>query len=451
MALWLAYPHQNLGALEEAFGSGGEREAFLAAIARLADLPEPALPRFGPFAAPPSRELVALSDEAGERVLVAARVYPLLAAVSRLAGKIAGNPWLAGGEVDAFGGRAEVRWDGTLWTVGNVPLAEVLPDGAAAGETAGQAGDEEREPAVAELRLTRAVAFLPAGTMRLVRRDGGLELASQEGAAALARLDAELDVGLGAAPAATFAAGDLALLAVSGPGGPLDQRGGDLFGQADEGEEAAAAATPDGTSTGDGEAAPSPAAGLIGEADAGLATVPPPAATARGAFALFSGAPGGGGLAGLLEGLPGAAVWYRPGSERFRLPAERLLTRSGLARAVGNAGGWALVATGHDSSAAAEPLTPRVDRLSAAASLALVVDPRRALAAVDRVTDVLDVVPLASGEEVRRWRDWRTALAPLAAYARLTLVSLPPPEPGVGARSDGHGALRLRLERAPRN
>ena len=173
VAVWVAYPHQNLGALEEGFGSGEERVRFLAAVARLAELPAPALPRFGPFAAPPARELVALSDAAGERVLVAARVYPALAAVARLAGSLAGNPWLAGGEVEAFGGRATVTWDGTLWTVGNVALEDLLPEAAAPiAETSFGGGG-----AIATLRLERPVSFLPAGTMRLARRGDGFELA----------------------------------------------------------------------------------------------------------------------------------------------------------------------------------------------------------------------------------------------------------------------------------
>jgi hypothetical protein len=394
VALWVAYPHQNLGALEEAFGRGEERQRFLEALARLADLPEPALPRFGPFAAPPSRELVALSDEAGERVLVAARVYPALAAVARLAGRVAGNPWLAGGEVDAFGGPAEVAWDGTLWTVGNVPLAELLPAAAPGGAGDGESSGEGAGEAVAVLRLERPVSFLPAGRLRLAERDGGLEVSSAGG------LPVELDLD---GPAAA----GVALLAVSGPDGPLQRQAGG----------------------GDGRA---PRA-----AERGRAAVP------RGAFALFPGAAGGDGLAGMLGSLPGAAVWYRPGGERFRLPVERLLRGAGLAER-GNGGGWAMVATSRAAAAAAEPLSPLVERWSADASLALVADPGAALAAVEGVTDVLDLVPLVSGDEVRRWRDWRTVLAPLGAYRRLTLVSVPAGAAGGG----GSGALRLRLEGA---
>ena len=366
VALWIPFPHQNLGALEEGvleegLGEGVERQRFLAALARVGGLPEPEIPGFGPFTAPPSRELVALSDEAGERVVVAARVYPALAAVSRLAGKLAGNPWLAGGEVDAFGGRAEVRWDGTLWTVGNVSLEAVLAD-----EPGGEGAAEDGEPVLAALRLERPVSYLPAGTHRLHRTTGGLEVATAGKGAP------------GAAGGIALAAGGdgPALLAVSGPGGPLEGAGG--------------------------------------------------------AFALFAGNGGAGGLAGLLDGLPRAVVWYRPGDERFDLPAEEILSRVGE-RARG-AGGWTLLGTSSSAVAAAQPLTPEVDRLSRTASLALAADPAAALAAIDRVLGVLEAVPLIDRDELRSWRDWHTVLTPLAAYRELLVLT---PAPGTAAEEDG--------------
>lgn len=353
VALWIPFPHQNLGALEEGFGEGDERRRFLDALARVAGLPEPEIPGFGPFTAPPSRELVALSDEAGERVVVAARVYPALAAVSRLAGMLAGNPWLAGGEVDAFGGRAEVRWDGTLWTVGNVPLESVLSRGGSGGGEVGLG-----EPALAALRLERPISYLPTGIHRLHRTGDGLEVVTAGWTAPVAPGTAE-GIGL-------IAGGNgPALLAVSGPGGPLEGEGG--------------------------------------------------------AFALFPGDGGGGALAGLLDGLPRAVVWYRPGGERFDLPAEEILSRLGD-RARG-AGGWTLLGTSSSAVAAAGPLTPEVDRLARTVSLALAADPAAALAAVDRVLQVLEAVPLIDRDELRRWRDWHTVLTPLTAYRELWVLS----------------------------
>lgn len=393
VALWVAYPHQNLGALEEGFGEGAERRHFLEALARVADLPEPALPGFGPFAAPPAREMVALSDEAGERVVVVARVYPALAAISRLAGKLAGNPWLAGGEVEAFGGWAQVSWDGTLWTVGNVDVAELLPKGRGGGEN-GRAGSEEfgdAPPALAALRLDRPISYLPAGTHRLRRTDDGLALGSDEasetgGTTAAGEGDPEVFRALDRA--GSESGGDLALLAVSGPGGPLEGEGG--------------------------------------------------------AFALFSGSSGGGGLMGLLGDLPSAAVWYRPGGERFDLPGEKLLSRLGGSRAR-TASGWSLLGTGSSAVAAAEPLTPEVDRLTATASLALVTDPTAALAAVDRVLAILEAVPLVSSDEVRKWRDWHAVLAPLTAYHGVMLETTPPAD--ASRSKDGGGTVRLILGR----
>src|SRR5215470_2934362 len=86
--LWIPYPHQNLGKLE---GSIGDPSSYLAAAARVADLPAPVLRSFGPFAVPPSSEIVACSDLDGERFLLVARVYSGLAAVARLSGRVADN------------------------------------------------------------------------------------------------------------------------------------------------------------------------------------------------------------------------------------------------------------------------------------------------------------------------------------------------------------------------
>src|ERR1700716_624761 len=70
-------------------------------------------PSFGPFEVPPASEIVACSDLRGGRVKVIARIYPIIAAVARLAGTLAGNPWLGGGEA----GRVSVAWSGSQWTV----------------------------------------------------------------------------------------------------------------------------------------------------------------------------------------------------------------------------------------------------------------------------------------------------------------------------------------------
>ena len=120
--LWVPYPHQNLGKLEGAIADG---PAYLAAAARVADLPAPVMRSFGPFAVPPSSEIVACSDLDGDRFLLVARVYPALAAVAKLAGRLADNPWLKGGEIrEERGKRDEVQervlhvaWRDGYWTV----------------------------------------------------------------------------------------------------------------------------------------------------------------------------------------------------------------------------------------------------------------------------------------------------------------------------------------------
>ena len=53
-AVWVPYPHQNLAHLRQVAGAG---PASLRAVARLAGLPAPALPTFGPLALPPSSEI----------------------------------------------------------------------------------------------------------------------------------------------------------------------------------------------------------------------------------------------------------------------------------------------------------------------------------------------------------------------------------------------------------
>lgn len=168
---WIPYPHQNLAALARALG---DWEGWVAAASRLAGLPPPSLPRFGPFAVPPASEVAACSDAAGRRVLVGAEIYPAIAWVAKAAGRLAGNPWLAGGAVADREPPAVVSWRGNEWTV-SLGGAEPPPSmpGAAPAEPAG---------ALALLRLARPVtgAFtdLPAGTYRLAHAaNGDLELA----------------------------------------------------------------------------------------------------------------------------------------------------------------------------------------------------------------------------------------------------------------------------------
>ena len=169
--LWIPYPHQNLAALERAASDAGSTIAVLVAVAGVqrADLP-----RFGPFRVPPSRELCVASDARGREVIAVARVYPGLAALARLAGRLAGNPWLAGGEVEMNGRPARVGWaGGGIWWVASTPGF----DPAALGDPRGLPD----EPALAIVRLESSVSLFPEGWYRLERRDGDLRVLGDGG------------------------------------------------------------------------------------------------------------------------------------------------------------------------------------------------------------------------------------------------------------------------------
>jgi hypothetical protein len=164
--LWIAYPHQNLGAIDEALGDLGD---YLAELGRVAGTRSPQVPRFGPFAVPPSRELALAwreSANGGEDLYGVARIYRGLGWTARLAGKVAGNPWLAGGEVERGGRRYRVRWEGALWIVeSGVPALGEPPSVA-----------PPRGPRLAEARVSRAVGPLEPGNLRLARIGGELEI-----------------------------------------------------------------------------------------------------------------------------------------------------------------------------------------------------------------------------------------------------------------------------------
>jgi hypothetical protein len=174
--LWLPYPHQNLGALGRAVGQPRE---VLAAAARLARLPEPAIPRLGAFGVPAASELLLATSSDGRQVVATLRLYPAAALATRLAGLLAGNPWLAGGEVRLDGRPAQVRWEGRTWR-----LAAGLPaagSGRASQATPGRGRDDDSAPALALVELAVASPPLPAG--RYVLRSEESDLVVRLGAA----------------------------------------------------------------------------------------------------------------------------------------------------------------------------------------------------------------------------------------------------------------------------
>ncbi len=172
--LWLASPHQNLGALDERVG---DLELYLGELSRLTGVRLPRLPRFGPFALPPARELVLGWNGGGESFLGVARIEPGIGWIARLAGRVAGTPWLAGGRIDAAGRSFDVRWQGPLWIVTSGTPFAFEPSTLAARERAPSAG----EPlALAQLRLRHATGPVPAGRFVLARGSDGLEVRSGE-------------------------------------------------------------------------------------------------------------------------------------------------------------------------------------------------------------------------------------------------------------------------------
>jgi hypothetical protein len=117
--LWLPFPHQNLKALEQHLGSAGSLRQ---ASVELAGFDIFKVPSFGPFRVPPSREILLATDEDRGRMLMVVRMYPVIRWVLRAAGRVAGNPWLAGGEIQLGDRDVEIRWVGGDWIASSAGL-----------------------------------------------------------------------------------------------------------------------------------------------------------------------------------------------------------------------------------------------------------------------------------------------------------------------------------------
>jgi hypothetical protein len=369
---WTPYPHQNVGALRGRVEDGA---AWLAAVARVADLPPPVLPSFGPFAVPPSSEIAACSDLSGRRFFLVARVYPAIAAVARLSGKLTDNPWLAGGEVrEVREGSTEVdervirvAWRHGLWTVSSGDAPDL-----ASSQTTTPA--RVYPPSLGIFRLVKEVSDFPTGDYLLRRAAGDLEVALERpGAAAAPDLpDSALPV----------------LLAVAGASWP-----------------------------------PAEAKPL------------PPAAFAL--FDIGKEGSGTGGALGSLGTLPGIAVLHPPGAERWQIPTQGLAGLLTGRLPKGNAAGWRIVAMDDASLARAVELAPRLAALtppdgsttteSGRLVLGLWVRPAPALRLVARVRKFFQKVPLVEPTQVQRWKDWETLLRPLAPCERIALAATQSP------------------------
>jgi hypothetical protein len=488
VCVWVPYPHQNLGALAAAIG---DLQDVVGAAARLSSgeggegsAPRPRepeeAPTFGPFEVPPASEMVACSDLAGGRLRVVARIYPALAVVAKLAGRVAGNPWLAGGAA----GSTRIAWRGRRWTVTAGPEAPRLPAAphapAAPPATAAAAPAPPQAAAAApELPESLAVVHwtgvrpeIPAGYYALTRSGSDLALSL-------------VAAGGGGGPAAAppgvpGVAGPLpSLLVAVGP----DWRGVEPFaagaGSAAPSREHSAVSDP-----GSGGAA----GGLGG----GAVAARPPAA-----LALFET---GGSHLSTLGDLPGLAVFNAtaPGAAagpvRWRLPTEGIFRVLAGRLPTADLAGWRILALDPGSLRQAEALAPRlaavvppvpagvtvpaganlpdgasgpagagpapdagaagaghggVDASPVAAgggaavptiaapsgpagrgalSLGVWLEPRSTLRIVTRIRRFVEKFPLATRRQVDLWRDWETVLDPLAncEHAVLAATASPP-------------------------
>jgi hypothetical protein len=387
---WVPYPHQNVGVLRNRLEDGAD---WLAAVARVGGLPPPVLPGFGPFAVPPSREIAACSDLSGDRFLLVARVYPSVAAIARLSGKLADNPWLAGGEVRELRGEGpeervvKVAWREGMWTIssGDVPdLKGVSPASSAAAAPL---------PEVLGLfRLNKEVSELPTGDYLLRRQGADLEV-TLERPGSVAAPDFPAD----AAPI---------LLSVAGPSWPA------------------------------------------------AATKPLPSA-AFALFDSGEGEETGRVTISILGNVPGCAVFHPPGGQRWEVPTQGLagLLTGGLPK--GNAAGWQIVAVDATSLAHAEALAPRLSALMTPENgtlagtpgntgrlvMGLWAQPAPAVRVVARIRKFFEKIPLVEPRQVQRWRDWETLLRPLAPCERIALAATQSP-PSFRLRFDGCSATK---------
>ena len=165
LRIWIPFPHQNLGVLENRLG---DLDSVSRAVEDLAGLHPFDLPSFGPFRLPPAYEIVVATDQTGAELVVAARIFPVARWLFRAAGLVANNPWLRGGELTVRDRQVRVHWRGDLWTMATheVEVAEMKPD-----VEAGQG--------LAFLRLGRRFGPVPAGLFRLIRQDGELVVTSE--------------------------------------------------------------------------------------------------------------------------------------------------------------------------------------------------------------------------------------------------------------------------------
>ena len=125
--LWIPFPHQNLAVAARSLGG---LETVGPAAQELLGLAATNLPSFGPFRFPPAKEIVLAVDEEGRGLFAVAQIYPFAAWVFRAAGWLAGNPWMAGGDLNLGGEAVTITWRGSTagnFTRGSSPGSTYVP------------------------------------------------------------------------------------------------------------------------------------------------------------------------------------------------------------------------------------------------------------------------------------------------------------------------------------
>ncbi len=164
---WLPCPHPSRGVLE---GAREEPDGLLDAVGELSGRQVPRLPAFGSVRLPPSSEIAIASNASGDTFVAVARVYPLVGLLARWAGRLAGNPLLAGGEAEFDGRPVTVMWRHGSWIV--------IAGGARVPEVSRQVAESPTGSALGWALLERRRGYLPAGSYRLQRVGRALELTS---------------------------------------------------------------------------------------------------------------------------------------------------------------------------------------------------------------------------------------------------------------------------------
>lgn len=230
-AIWVAHPHQNLARMETRTGDVGELAAH---AATLMGAEPPALPRFAFWPVPPARALAWARSADGEAEIVALEPYPVVRWLARAAGRLAGNPWLAGGAVDEDPAAGQVSWQSGTW------IFERGRTFLAAGEQRPFVAPEGSRKALAWVRVGAGHPPWPAGLYRLQTVREGVELthgpAFGEGTAAAIRQLRDRSV-LIAVGAGDDGAGAVALVRPTASGAGLQLPGAVLVERGDSGLE----------------------------------------------------------------------------------------------------------------------------------------------------------------------------------------------------------------------